>query len=136
MYIYLFFHCLNLARLYTCIILIVISYVFIIIFEHCVCKNWTWLNNNLCTEFLFLLEYDGFFTLFRIIVVFTTYVCKSLSFISFLSFYFSFSLYVYMRYYMWYDTCILLYYSIFENVFKWNITTLQRCDVRDMFWEV
>ena len=51
--LYLFFHYANLAWLYSCIILIVLWYVFIIIYEHCVSKNWTWLN-NLCTYFLLI----------------------------------------------------------------------------------
>ena len=33
---------------------IVLSYVFVIIWEHCVSKYWMWLNNNLCTEFFLI----------------------------------------------------------------------------------
>ena len=47
---------------------IVLSYVFVIIWEHCVSKYWMWLNNNLCTEFFSYILND-FLTLFRIIMI-------------------------------------------------------------------
>ena len=47
---------------------IVLSYVFVIIWEHCVSKYWMWLNNNLCTEFFSYIVND-FLTLFRIIMI-------------------------------------------------------------------
>ena len=47
--VYLFFHFLNLGRLYICIILIVMSYVYYYVGIY-VSKIWTWPNNISCTD--------------------------------------------------------------------------------------
>ena len=60
-----------------------------------------------------------------IIVILNTYVMRlcefrfTVSFISIFSFYFLFSFHAYAI--LWHDTHILHYYSIIENVFKYNI---------------
>ena len=121
--VYLFFHCLDLARCIAKFSKMYTDYAFVslLLYRNNISKNWTWLNNNLGTEFFLHFEDHDFLTLFRIIVALITYVmhvCEfrfTVNFVSFFSFYFLLSFYVYMRYHMGYETCILFCYSMFEN---------------------
>ena len=53
--VYLFLYFFNSARWYSCIKLIVLSYVLVIMQKHCVSKIRTWQNNDLFTEFFLIL---------------------------------------------------------------------------------
>lgn len=115
--VYLFFLCLDLAR---CIAIFTkvytdCAFVSLLLYRENVSENWTWLNNNLGTEFFLHFEYHDFLTLFRITVALITYVmhvCEfrfTVSFVSFFSFYFLLSFYMYMRY-LW--DMIRVYYFV------------------------
>ena len=72
----MFFYFLNLERFYSCIILAVLSNVFIAIYEHCVSKIWKWPKRNYTHNFLLYFQYDDFLTSFRITVVLFTCVMQ------------------------------------------------------------
>ena len=86
------------------------AFVSLLLYGNNVSKNWTWLNNNLGTEFFLHFEYHDFLTLFRIIVALITYVMHVCEFrFVFFVLLFTFVLRVYeISYGIWYVNIILL----------------------------
>ena len=86
---------------------IVLSYVFVIIWEHCVSKYWMWLNNNLCSEFFlifwmtFWLYLESLWSLLSLMMQ----VCKFCFTVSFVSFLFCFWFFILQICRTWSFTC-------------------------------